>query len=106
MTLAAKNLLLNVRVAVALLAGLYLLFVLVQQFRSDTDPSLRYTTENAAGSTSMLLSGTHVTIVLAGVIALATWPLVMQSTGLLVALGGAVLVHFVVEKMEDRRAAS
>lgn len=104
MTLA--DVVMNARVAVALLAGFYLVVVFIRRVRSDTDPSLRYSSETAGGSMSMLLSGTHVTMVLAGIIALATWPLVANSIGFAALLGGAVVAHYILEKGEDRRAAS
>jgi hypothetical protein len=91
----------SVRVGVAIAAGIYLLWTLYQRvFLTDADPSVGITTESDAGTMSILLSGNKVTMLLTGVIVAMTWPLVLQSTALIVALAGANIVHYIVERRE------
>jgi hypothetical protein len=88
-----------VATALAVSAGLYLLVVLYRQFVSDEDPSMRYTVENAAGTTVMLMSGTHVAVALAATIAAVTWPLAVESPlGVILAL--ALVGSYIAEKRE------
>ena len=91
----------ELRIAVAVLAGIYLLWTLYQRlFVTDADPSITLSSRSDAGTTSMLLSGVYVTATAAVVIVAATWPLAMESVELLIALGLAVLVHYIVERRE------
>lgn len=85
----------------ALALGVYLAWVIGTRIRSNEDPSFRYQSESGAGTTSIMVSGVHVTLVLVTTIALLTWPAVIQTPVLGLVLLGAVIVHFVVEKQED-----
>jgi hypothetical protein len=90
-----------VSTGIAIAVGLYLLWTLYQRvFLTDADPSLGYTVESDAGTASVLLSGVKVTLVLTTVIAVLTWPLVLESTPVLIALALANIVHYIVERRE------
>lgn len=88
------------KTTVAITMGAYLSWVLFNRFRTGEDPSIRYQKESGGGSMSLLLSGVHVTLVLAGIIAAVTWPLVAENATAAVLLGGAVVVHYALEKRE------
>ena len=57
---------------VAAAAAITMLYFVVSRLRSDRDPSLRYRTESASGSASVLISGAHVTMLLGGLV-VAHW---------------------------------
>lgn len=95
----------KVRAVVAIAAGGVLLWFLVRRiFGSDDDPSLRYQSSNAGGTTSILLSGSHVTLLLAGIVAVAAWPVVSGSLAVMILLVAAPVAHYLVEKREDMTA--
>jgi hypothetical protein len=90
-----------VSTGLAIAVALYLLWTLYQRaFLTDADPSLGYTVESDAGTASVLLSGVKVTLVLTIAIAVLTWPLVLESAPVLIALALANIVHYVVERRE------
>lgn len=80
--------------------SLYLFHVLVERYRSDSDPSVQYRSETAAGSTSLTLSGTHVTLLIAGAIAVLLWPLPLANVLVGFVLFAVVVVHYIMEKRE------
>lgn len=77
-----------------------LVYVIVMRLRSDEDPSMRYQSSSAGGSMSILISGTHVTMALAGGVALLTWPLAVETPMVGIVLFGAVAAHYWIEKRE------
>jgi len=85
--------------ALVIPAGLFLAVSLYRQWTSDENVSVRYESENAAGTTSVMISGTHVVAMLAGVIAVLTWPLALES-GLGIVLGLAVIGSYIAGKRE------
>lgn len=80
--------------------GLYLLLVLWRRLQSSSDPSMRMQSSSAAGTTSVLLSGTHVSMLLAGVIGVLTWPAAIEEPAIGLLLVLAVVLHYYLEKRE------
>jgi|GEM_PF-3582785 len=81
-------------------AATYLVVTLFQRSNTDEDPSLRMQQSSAAGSTSVLISGVYVTMGLLGIIAFVTWPLPLERPIVGVAMIGAAVYHYYLEKRE------
>lgn len=81
----------------ALLVFAYLVVITYRRLRSGDDPSAwtRFRTET--GSSSFLLSGTHLVIGLALLVVGILWP---PSTFVLVVLSVIVLSHWIIERRE------
>jgi hypothetical protein len=89
-------------VPIALAVGAYWAYLLFRRlFRSSSDPSIRKFSSSGIGSMSMVLSGAYLSALLAGSIALVTWPAPMDTPWLGALLVGGVAVHAAVEKRED-----
>lgn len=89
-------------IPIALAIGAYWGLLLFRRlFRSRSDPSIRKFSSSGIGSMSMVLSGAYLSVVLAGSIALVTWPAPMEMPLLGALLAGGVAVHAAVEKRED-----
>lgn len=85
---------------IAAAAATYLVVTLFQRSNTDEDPSLRMQQSSAAGSTSVLISGVYVTMVLLGIIAFVTWPLPLERPIVGVAMVAAAVYHYYLEKRE------
>ncbi|WP_254841135.1 hypothetical protein [Natronomonas marina] len=86
----------------ALGIGLYWLWTLfVRTFRSDEDPSYRKFSSSRVGSASFLVSGAYFSGLVAAAIAAMTWPLVLESPLIAVALVGGVAYHAMLEYQES-----
>lgn len=93
-------------VPIALAVGAYWAFLLFRRlFRSSSDPSIRKFSSSGVGSFSMVMSGAYLSALLAGSIALVTWPAPMETPALGALLLGGVAVHAAVEKREDMEQA-
>lgn len=100
MTQVAQQWSLVSNVLALLLVGL-LIFVTVRRVRgSGEDPNFTYSSESDAGATSISVSGVHYVGMLAVAVAALTWPAPVESPVVLLALGGIVLAHWIVEKRE------
>lgn len=86
--------------AIAFGLALYLAFVVVQRLRSGNDPSIRYQVSNAGGTSSTLLSGTHVTMLLASGIGLMLFLAGVWRPLYAFVLVGVVTIHYAIEKNE------
>jgi hypothetical protein len=60
-------------------AGLYMAYLLYRRSTSTADPSVRKGVDTAVGSYSMLASGAFAIAMLAGVVALVTWPMPVET---------------------------
>ena len=87
-------------IVVAVAAATYLVVMLFQRSNSSEDPSMRMQQSSAAGSTSVLISGVYVTAGLLGIIAFATWPLPVEQPFVGIAMAGALVYHYYLEKRE------
>jgi hypothetical protein len=98
----------RMRVVVALLAGVVLVYLTVERAAGeDDDPTLRASSTSETGSMSVLVSGTKAVLVLAGVVAMAlvgpgmgVEPVVRRPAVVLAALGLVVVAHWIYEKEE------
>lgn len=80
---------------------LYWLWVLLRRVRSSEDSSVRKSISTGMGYLSVLVSGVYVSAALAGAITVLTWPLVIETPAVAVALAAGVAVHALLEKRED-----
>jgi predicted RND superfamily exporter protein len=85
-------------------ALLVLTYFVIQRLRSDDDPSLQHQTETATGSASILLSGVHVTAMLAMVAAMGLFVAGLLSDTVLLVLLLVVAAHWIIEKREAMSA--
>lgn len=96
-SLVASEMLRSVLAGVILV---YLGWMLLSRVRDDSDHSFRYSSESAAGSTSILVSGVHLTMLGVAAVGFLTWPQVLESRLFAAVLLLAVLAHYALEKNE------
>lgn len=97
----ATDLLTTGRVAVALLAGVVLVYWTWRRAMGDgDDPTLRLSKRSEAGTTSVLFGGVHAVLLVALIAAVALFPELQAQPGIAVVLVGVVAAHWVVEKRE------
>jgi hypothetical protein len=89
-------------VPLALGIGLYWAWVLWNRTQDTSDPSIRKFSSSGVGSMSFLVSGAYFSALLAGTIALVTWPAPLESPLIGVLLVGGVAFHAAMEAREDR----
>lgn len=90
----------EIGLALALGAIITTLYFIQRRLRVGDDPSVRYSTENAAGSTSVLMSGTHATLFLMVLAAGGLWIAGLWESQLLLVIAVVGAVHYIVEKEE------
>jgi hypothetical protein len=89
---------------IALSALLTAAYFFQRRVRTGDDPSVRYTTSNAAGSTSFVSSGTHATAMVLGVAGIGL-AIAGALTRTYIAAGVVLLtLHYILEKREDMEA--
>lgn len=85
----------------ALGIGVYWLYTLFRRtFVSSADPRYRKSTSSMLGSGSILISGAYFSAIIAVVLAVLTWPLVLESTLVAGGLIGGVAFHSLLEYEE------
>lgn len=87
---------------VALAIGLYWAYLLYRRSVDSSDPSMRKFSSSALGSMSMVVSGVYFSALLAGGIAVVTWPAPMETPWLGALLLGGVVFHAILEYRESR----
>ena len=85
---------------VAAAAAIAMLYFVVSRLRSDRDPSLRYRTESASGSASVLISGAHVTMLLGGLVVGGTFVAGLFRAEVLWGVLLLVVAHWLIEQRE------
>lgn len=91
----------KVAMPLAALIGAYWVYVLYQRtFVSSGDPSIRSVNRTSLGFKSMIISGAYVSMAVALVLAVLTWPAPLETPLLGVALVGGVAFHTILEYRE------
>lgn len=83
-----------------LLGGLLVYWTVMRVFGASDDPSIAYQSSSDVGSKSFHVSGVYLIGGVVAVMALLTWEEFVGNLGLQALLGGAVVVHYVIEKRE------